>query len=492
MRTLSYTPAADANGEVTITVTANDGQAANNTFSRTFKITVIAVNDPPTFNAIADQTVNEDAGPQTVQICGVSPGPAYDAGQTVTMTAVSSNPAIVPHPTISGSGTMRTLSYTPAADANGEVTVTVTANDGQATNNTFSRTFKIIVTAVNDAPVAVNDAYTTNEDTPLIVVTPGVLANDSDVDSPTLTSILVTGPTHAQSFTLNADGSFNYTPVANYNGPDSFTYKVNDGSLNSNVATVTVNVVAVNDAPEITIVAGPVAPMPKNNSATITATFTDVDTSDTHTCTISWDDETTTSGIISESNGSGTCTASHTYTAAGVYEPKVTVKDASGSASKTWQYVVVYDTNAGFVTGGGWINSPTGAYTANPSLTGKANFGFVSKYKAGQSIPTGETEFNFSVANFNFHSTVYEWLVVSGPLAQYKGSGTINNAGDYGFLLTATDGQANGGGGTDKFRIKIWRKSDSVVVYDNRLGTSDDINSADPQALGGGSIVIHK
>jgi hypothetical protein len=153
--------------------------------------------------------------------------------------------------------------------------------------------------------------------------------------------------------------------------------------------------------------------------------------------------------------------------------------------------VVIYDPNGGFVTGGGWINSPAGAYPDNPSLTGKANFGFVSKYQQGATVPTGQTEFQFKVAGLNFHSSVYEWLVVAGARAQYKGVGKINGAGNYGFLLTAIDGQINGGGGVDKFRIKIWDKNNNdVIVYDNKLGSSD--NSNDSTELGGGSIVIHK
>ena len=154
--------------------------------------------------------------------------------------------------------------------------------------------------------------------------------------------------------------------------------------------------------------------------------------------------------------------------------------------------MVVYDPTAGFVTGGGWVNSPAGAYVADAMLTGKASFGFVSKYQKGTTIPTGETEFQFHAAGFRFQSTIYEWLVVSGPLAQYKGSGTINGTGGYGFLLTATDGQVSGGGGVDKFRIKIWNKASGAVVYDNAMGVSDDINSANPQVIGGGSIVVHK
>jgi len=82
----------------------------------------------------------------------------------------------------------------------------------------------------------------------------------------------------------------------------------------------------------------------------------------------------------------------------------------------------------------------------------------------GRTVPTGETEFQFHAASFQFNSAVYEWLVVSGALAQYKGSGTINGAGDYAFMLTAIDGQLPGGGGVDKLRIKIWNKATGAVV----------------------------
>jgi hypothetical protein len=94
------------------------------------------------------------------------------------------------------------------------------------------------------------------------------------------------------------------------------------------------------------------------------------------------------------------------------------------------------------------------------------------------------------MANLDFDSANYEWLVISGARAQYKGTGTINGSGDYGFMLTAIDGQINGGGGEDKFRIKIWDKTTDVVIYDNQLGADDD---GDPtMELRSGSIVIHK
>jgi hypothetical protein len=110
--------------------------------------------------------------------------------------------------------------------------------------------------------------------------------------------------------------------------------------------------------------------------------------------------------------------------------------------------------------------------------TGKATFGFVSKYKKGASIPTGTTEFQFKAGGLNFHSSNYEWLVVNqdGTNAQFKGYGTINGAGNYGFMLWAGDGSP------DTFRIKIWDATTEEVVYDNGMD----------QPIGGGSIVIHK
>ena len=176
-----------------------------------------------------------------------------------------------------------------------------------------------------------------------------------------------------------------------------------------------------------------------------------------------------------------------------MYQITLTVTDDDGgSDSETLQYyVVIYDPSAGFVTGGGWIIAQPGSYPADPTLTGKATFGFVSKYKKGQNQPEGNTEFQFHAAGMNFHSHTYEWLVVAGSKAMYKGVGTINGAGNYGFKITAIDGQKNGGGGIDKFRMKIWDlDNNDAIVFDNNLGLSDDENPV--TALSGGQITIHK
>jgi hypothetical protein len=98
----------------------------------------------------------------------------------------------------------------------------------------------------NTPPVANNDSYSTTEDATLSVAAPGVLGNDSDAESDPLTAVLVSGPSNG-SLTLNADGSFSYTPVANFSGSDSFTYLANDGQADSNVATVSLTVVSAAD-----------------------------------------------------------------------------------------------------------------------------------------------------------------------------------------------------------------------------------------------------
>jgi hypothetical protein len=155
--------------------------------------------------------------------------------------------------------------------------------------------------------------------------------------------------------------------------------------------------------------------------------------------------------------------------------------------------LAVYDPTAGFVTGGGWVNSPAGAYIKDLTLTGKANFGFVSKYQKGANVPTGNTEFQFKEGNLNFSSTSFQWLVIQGSTgSQFKGVGTINGQGSYNFLVTAVDGDNYGNKKPDSFRMKITDANSGALVYDNQQGTPDGTISPTQQTyLGGGSIVIH-
>jgi uncharacterized repeat protein (TIGR01451 family)/CSLREA domain-containing protein len=140
-----------------------------------------------------------------------------------------------------------TFEYTAPANFTGTDSFRYKATDGTSESNIATVT--ITVNSVNDAPVAVGDNYSTNEDSALIIsVLDGVLVNDSDVENNALAAFLLSNVIHG-ALALNSDGSFTYTPDANFFGTDSFTYKANDGSDDSNVATVNITVNSVNDAP---------------------------------------------------------------------------------------------------------------------------------------------------------------------------------------------------------------------------------------------------
>ncbi len=247
-----------------------------------------------------------------------------------------------------------------------------------------------------------------------------------------------------------------------------------------------------NLAPVIVSLTVPTTPTALGSAIQVSATFTDPNPGDTHAATINWGDGATSPGTVADQGGAGTVAAPHTYAATGVYVVRLTVSDGSLSDTRTTAdvpaYVVVYDPNGAFVTGGGWLTSPAGALATSPSATGKAAFGFVARYQKGANTPIGNTEFQFSAGDLSFRSSSYQWLVVAGSRAQFKGDGKVGGTGDYGFLLTAIDGQLDGG--TDSFRIKIWDKSTGAVIYDNQLGASESGSAA--TAIGGGSIVIHK
>jgi hypothetical protein len=171
------------------------------------------------------------------------------------------------------------------------------------------------------------------------------------------------------------------------------------------------------------------------------------------------------------------------FAEAGVHHLCVSGTDSAGNpGEEDCTFLAVYDSDAGFVTGGGWIDSPADAChltTACEGLTGKANFGFVSKYKKGATVPTGNTEFQFKAGDLNFHSSSYEWLIVTGrDYAKFKGTGTINWMGEYKFMVWAGDDDP------DTFRIKIWEEGEfgvETVIYDN----------GSDQPIGGGNIKIH-
>ena len=238
--TLTYTPAANANGSATITVSLHDngGTASGGTdtsASQTFTITVSAVNDAPTASD-GSLTTDED----TTTTGTLSAADIDSAALTVSLFDTTNAHGTV---TITDAAT-GAFSYTPDANFNGSASFTFSASDGSLVSNISTVT--IAVNAVNDAPVAIDDSLTTNEDT----ATTGTLAA-ADIDSATLAFSLVSTTNAHGSVTItnNATGAFSYSPDANFNGSASFTFLANDGSLVSNIGTVTITVNALNDAP---------------------------------------------------------------------------------------------------------------------------------------------------------------------------------------------------------------------------------------------------
>lgn len=247
--------------------------------------------------------------------------------------------------------------------------------------------------------------------------------------------------------------------------------------------------------PVIDSITAPLTPQQVNTEISLTVDFTDPDIIDSHTVLVEWGDGTTSEASVG-TNDPKTATLLHTYIVAGIFQPTVTVTDAFDKFDVgTFSFVTIFDPEGGFVTGGGWINSPLGADTLNPDEVGKATFGFVSKYKKGLQL-AGQTQFHFKAGDLKFKSSEYDplSLVIAGAKAVYKGTGTINGAGEFKFILFAIDADVNPNDShtDDTFRIKIFTEDEfgaENIRYDNQIGAAEN---ADPTTvLGGGSIQIH-
>ena len=232
--TFTYTPNANYNGSDSFTYKVNDGSLDSAT--RTVSLTINAVNDAPVANDVSVST-NEDV-PLNSSVASAA-SDVDSPSLTFSQVTGPSNGSLI----FNSDGT---YTYTPNANYNGTDSFTYKANDGSL--DSAIKTVTITIDAVNDAPVANNTSFSTNEDTPLAST---LAPYASDVDSPSLTFILVSSPTKG-NLVFNSDGTFTYTPNANYNGADSFTYKVNDGSLDSATRTVSLTISPVNDAPVAT------------------------------------------------------------------------------------------------------------------------------------------------------------------------------------------------------------------------------------------------
>ena len=237
----SYVPATNFFGVATFTYRATDSVGAASS-AATVTLNVAGVNDAPV--GVAD-SFSTDVG---VTLNATAPGVLAndtdaDADSLTAVLVSGLSPANAGTLTLNANGS---FNFVPAVGFSGTTTFVYKANDGTVDSANTTVTIRI-----NARPVANNDTYSATEDVPLTVSATGVLVNDTDAENDPLTAILVTAPNPAQgAVTLNANGSFTFTPAANFNGPTTFTYKVNDGVRDSLAnATVTINVAPVNDAP---------------------------------------------------------------------------------------------------------------------------------------------------------------------------------------------------------------------------------------------------
>ncbi len=266
-------------------------------------------------------------------------------------------------------------------------------------------------------------------------------------------------------------------PTGTASDVNTISVKLSDdnGASASSMIPVTVN----NLAPAAGAIGG-LNLVLRGSAAAPSLPMTDVGTRDTHSVAWDWGDSTTGPGTVQESNGSGTAKGSHVYAQRGVYTVKATLSDDDGGkATAIYRYAVVYDSTNGVAAGAGWIDSPAGAYVANPAAIGRADFGFVCQRQTG-GLPAGVTVFELPAAGLNFRSTSYSSLSFLRTGAVFTGQGTINGAGQYGFEVTLVIILNPDGDDTETFRIKIWDKASLATVYDNQPGTT----------LGDGSIVM--
>ena len=196
-------------------------------------------------------------------------------------------------------------------------------------------------------------------------------------------------------------------------------------------------------------------------------------------------DDLTTGATITEPVGSknGIAKGTYTFKDPGVY--KVTLKVTDNTGVTSWvdtqddveAIVVVYDPASGYTIGGGWIRSPLGSMVSDPTMIGKMTFGFNSKFFKGATNPKGESQLDFLLGNLEFNALNYDYLVIDKARAQFQGIRKDQRCFRLRLYRDCHRWNLPGGGGVDKFRIKIWEKTTGIIVYDNQMGASD---AADP------------
>jgi len=479
--TLTYTPAADANGAATVTVSLqDDGGTANGgvdtSAPQTFTLTVNPVNQAPSYTAGPDQTVNENAGAQTVDswATSISVGPANESSQTPTFLVTTDKDALFSAvPSIDANGT---LTYTPVTDANGAATVTVSLKDDGGTANggvdtSAPQNFTITVNPVNQAPsFTAGPDQTVNEDTGAQTVTgwaTNISVGPANESSQTPTFLVTTDNDALFSAgpSIDANGTLTYTPATDANGMATVTVFVKDdgGTANGGVdtstsQTFTITVNPVNQAPSFT--AG--ADQTVNEDAgpqTVSGWATNLSAGPANESS-----QTLTFFVSNDNNGLFSAQPSLDATGNLTYTP---APDASGSAT-----VSVYVQDDGGTANGGVDTSPTVSFTVTvnfvndaPSFTKGADQ-TVNENAGAQTVTSWAT--NISVGPPNESSQTLTFVVSNDNNGLFSAQPSIDATG----TLTYTPAQNTTGTATV-----------TVYVQDNGGTANGGVDTSDTQTF---------
>jgi VCBS repeat-containing protein len=421
---LSGTPANGDVGSYNISVAASDGQAI---ISDAFTITVTNTNDAPIVTAAATiSPIAEDSAAITItaaQLLSASSDP--DVGDVLAVVNLSASSGML---VSSGPGTW---SFTPDSNFNGAVTFSYGVTDGNVATP-IAATATLAVMAVNDIPVALIASGSDNEDT---VIT-GTL-NALDVDGDTLTYSVVTNPQHG-TLTLNATtGAYVYTPNTNYNGADSFTFKVNDGIADSIAVPVLLAIAPVNDA---AVAANGTASGDEDGTLTGTVAASDVD-----------GDPLNYSVVTAPTNGTLTLNAT---TGAYVYTPNANYNGADSFTFKANDGLVDSNIATVSLSVAAAADAPVlAAPIADASTAEDAAFSYT--------VPSGTfTDVDSATLTYTT-SALPSWLSFNAATRTFSGTPANANVGTFNVTVTASDGSLSA---SDVFAITVTNTNDAPTV----------------------------